>query len=92
MNLIRELPWNVLKIDKSFLPGKSDDDRQKRVMFRHLVALAQDMEIECIVEGVENVEQIKLLKESNCYLAQGFYFDRPLAVTEFEQKLSEISR
>ena len=92
MNLIRELPWNVLKIDKSVLPGKSDDDRQKRVMFRHLVALAQDMEIECIVEGVENVEQIKLLKESNCYLAQGFYFDRPLAVTEFEQKLSEISR
>lgn len=91
MNLIRELPWNVLKIDKSFLPGKSDDDRQKRVMFRHLVALAQDMEIECIVEGVENVEQIKLLKESNCYLAQGFYFDRPLAVTEFEQKLTEIS-
>lgn len=91
MNLIRELPWNVLKIDKSFLPGKSDDDRQKRLMFRHLVALAQDMEIECIVEGVENVEQIKLLKESNCYLAQGFYFDRPLAVAEFEQKLSEIS-
>lgn len=91
MNLIRELPWNVLKIDKSFLPGKSDDDKQKRVMFRHLVALAQDMEIECIVEGVENVEQIKLLKESNCYLAQGFYFDRPLAVTEFEQKLTEIS-
>lgn len=91
MNLIRELPWNVLKIDKSFLPGKSDDDRQKRVMFRHLVALAQDMEIECIVEGVESVEQIKLLKESNCYLAQGFYFDRPLAVTEFEKKLSEIS-
>lgn len=90
MNLIRELPWNVLKIDKSFLPDKSDDDRQKRVMFRHLVSLAQDMEIECIVEGVESVEQIKLLKESNCYLAQGFYFDKPLAVTEFEEKLAEI--
>lgn len=91
MNLIRELPWNVIKIDKSFLPSKSDDDKQKRVMFRHLVSLAQDMEIECIVEGVENVEQIKLLKESNCFLAQGFYFDRPLAVTDFEKKLAQIS-
>ncbi len=90
MNLIRELPWNVLKIDKSFLPDKSDNDRQKRVMFQHLISLAQDMEIECIVEGVESVEQIKLLKESNCYLAQGFYFDKPLAVTEFEEKLAEI--
>lgn len=91
MNLIRELPWNVIKIDKSFLPDKSDDDRLKRVMFRHLVSLAQDMEIECIVEGVESVEQIKLLKESNCFLAQGFYFDRPLAVTDFEKKLAQIS-
>lgn len=91
MNLIRELPWNVIKIDKSFLPDRSDDDKQKRVMFRHLVSLAQDMEIECIVEGVENVEQIKLLKESNCFLAQGFYFDRPLAVTDFEEKLAQIS-
>ena len=90
MNLIRELPWNVIKIDKSFLPDKSDD-RLKRVMFRHLVSLAQDMEIECIVEGVENVEQIKLLKESNCFLAQGFYFDRPLAVNDFEKKLAQIS-
>ena len=59
-------------------------------MIKHLIALAQDMDIECIVEGVETVEQVKLLKESNCYLAQGYYFDKPLPVQEFEEKLLEI--
>ena len=60
------------------------------MMIKHLIAMAQDMDRECIVEGVETVEQIKLLKESNCYLAQGYYFDKPLPVHEFEKKLMEI--
>ena len=90
INLIRELPWSVIKIDKSFLPGKYEQDEHKRMMIKHLIAMAQDMDRECIVEGVETVEQIKLLKESNCYLAQGYYFDKPLPVHEFEKKLMEI--
>ena len=87
LNLIREAPWNVLKIDRSFLPMGEQSDNQKYVMLKYLIAMFQDMGLECIVEGVETVEQVKLLKENNCYLAQGFYFDRPLPVEEFEKKL-----
>ncbi len=87
LNLIREAPWNVLKIDRSFLPMGDQSDNQKYVMLKYLIAMFQDMGLECIVEGVETVEQVKLLKENNCYLAQGFYFDRPLPVEEFEKKL-----
>jgi len=87
LNLIREAPWNVLKIDRSFLPSGDQSDNQKYVMLKYLIAMFQDMGLECIVEGVETVEQVKLLKENNCYLAQGFYFDRPLPVEEFEKKL-----
>lgn len=90
LNLIRELPWNVLKIDKSFLPEEKDDSPQKYVMLKHLIALSQDMGLECIVEGVETVDQVKLIKENNCYLAQGFYFDKPLSVEEFEKRLLDI--
>ena len=49
--------------------------------------MAQDMGLECIVEGVETLEQVKLLKSNNCYLAQGFYFDRPMPVDQFEDRL-----
>ncbi len=87
LNLIREAPWNVLKIDRSFLPMGDQSDKQKYVMLKYLIAMFQDMGLECIGEGVETVEQVKLLKENNCYLAQGFYFDRPLPVEEFEKKL-----
>ena len=57
------------------------------------VKAAQSTEIflECIVEGVETAEQVKLLKDCKCYLAQGFYFDRPLPVKEFEQKLESAA-
>ncbi|MBO5386921.1 MAG: EAL domain-containing protein, partial [Lachnospiraceae bacterium] len=51
-------------------------------------AIASDMGFECIVEGVETLEQLKLIKRNNCFMAQGYYFDRPLPVWEFEEKLT----
>lgn len=93
LNLIREMPWNVLKIDKSFLPTQEeeDNDPSKVKMLRHIITMSQDLGLECIVEGVETAEQVKLLKNCKCYLAQGFYFDRPLPVKEFEQKLESAA-
>lgn len=93
LNLIREIPWNVLKIDKSFLPTQEEEnnDPSKVKMLRHIITMSQDLGLECIVEGVETAEQVKLLKDCKCYLAQGFYFDRPLPVKEFEQKLESAA-
>lgn len=92
LNLIREMPWNVLKIDKSFLPTREENQDQSKVkMLRHIITMSQDLGLECIVEGVETAEQVKLLKDCKCYLAQGFYFDKPLPVTEFEQRLDCMS-
>lgn len=93
LNLIREMPWNILKIDKSFLPTQEeeDNDPSKVKMLRHIITMSQDLGLECIVEGVETAEQVKLLKDCKCYLAQGFYFDRPLPVKEFEQKLESAA-
>ena len=93
LNLIREMPWNVLKIDKSFLPTQEEEnnDPSKVKMLQHIITMSQDLGLECIVEGVETAEQVKLLKDCKCYLAQGFYFDRPLPVKEFEQKLESAA-
>lgn len=87
-NLIRDIPWNVIKIDKSFL----DDDKQglsakNRAVLKYIIAIAQEMGMVTICEGVETIEQIRLLKEYGCFMAQGFYFDKPLPKKIFEQKL-----
>lgn len=91
LNLIRELPWNVLKIDKSFLPDKRDenatDTKQKIIMLKYVIAMAQSLGLECIVEGVETIEQVDLLKTFNCFRAQGFFFDRPMPHELFENRL-----
>ena len=90
LNLIKEIPWNVLKLDRSLLPAQDDENpRQKDVMFRYIVSMAHEMGLECISEGVETEEQVRLLAENHCNLAQGFYFDRPLPVEEFEKRLDE---
>lgn len=86
LNLIRDLPWEVLKIDKRFVPQNASDKKQY-IMIKHLIAMAQDLGLDCIVEGIETVEQVKILKEYNCYMAQGNFFDKPLPANEFERKL-----
>lgn len=90
LNLIKELPWNVLKIDKSFLPDDKQMSSQKYAMLKHVISLAQELGLECIAEGVETAEHVRLLKENNCFMAQGFYFDRPLPIDEFEKRLNDL--
>jgi len=87
LNMLREAPWSVIKIDRSYLPDGKNYDEKRMAMLKHIIALSADMGFECIVEGVETVEQLKLIKRNNCFLAQGFYFDKPLAVDEFETRL-----
>ena len=90
LKLIQELPWNVLKIDRTFLPASNDPQPRKYVMLKHLISLSNDMGLKCIVEGVETIDHVKLLKKHNCYRAQGFYFDRPLPVEDFEKRLDSL--
>ena len=88
LNLIKEIPWNVLKVDKSFLPLDSEKtEAASSVMFKYVVAMARELGLECIAEGVETQTQVELMRENGCDLAQGFLFDKPLPVNEFEDRL-----
>jgi EAL domain-containing protein (putative c-di-GMP-specific phosphodiesterase class I) len=88
LNLLRELPWNVVKVDRSFLPIDGEEYKETNdVMFNHVVSLAKDLGLECIVEGVETPHHMNILLSNNCDIAQGYLFDRPLPVEEFENRL-----
>ena len=89
LNLIKEVPWNTLKVDRSFLPIEEDDENSTRsVMFKYVVAMAKELGLECIAEGVETQSQLEVLRQNHCQLAQGFLFDKPLPVMEFEERLA----
>ena len=88
LNLIRVIPWNVLKVDRCFLPlGEENESSVNNIMFKNVIAMAREMGLETIVEGVETTEQLQLLRDNKCDLAQGFLFDKPLPVEEFEKRL-----
>ena len=91
LNLIREIQWNVLKIDRCFLPADEDpEDSITSLMYRHVIAMAREIGLECITEGVETIKQVEILRKNNCTIAQGFFFDKPLPVEEFEEKLKML--
>ena len=88
LNLIRDIPWNVLKVDKNFVPKDDEEETSvSNLLFKHVTSLAQDMGMECVIEGVETVSQLDILRRNNCNIAQGYFFDRPLPLSEFEQRL-----
>lgn len=90
LSLIRDVPFKVLKIDKSFLGDKNmESDERQRAMMKHVISMANDLGMECIAEGVESMEHVQLLKESKCYMAQGFLFNRPIPQKEFEEILTQ---
>ena len=88
LNLIRELPWNVLKIDKCFLDEAEDDPKKNANMLKHIISMASDLGMECVVEGVETEENLELIRENKCNIVQGYYFDRPLPKEEFEKRIT----
>lgn len=93
LSLIRDVPFKVLKIDKSFLRDKNmESDERQRAMMKHVISMANDLGMECIAEGVESMEHVQLLKENKCYMAQGFLFNRPIPQEEFETILTREGR
>ena len=87
LSFISAFLWSIAS-PKSLLPDKNNNnDEQKGIMFKYIVAMAQEMGLECIAEGVETKEHVDLLTSNSCKLAQGYYFDKPLPVEEFETRL-----
>ena len=88
MTSLNMLPFNVLKLDKSLIDF-IDQERGHQVI-RHTIALAHGLGMEVLAEGVEEKEQVDILKGMDCDEIQGFYYSRPLPYEEFCKM--EISR
>lgn len=86
LSLLKTLPVDVLKIDKSLLDTQTSSEKE-RVIISNVVRMVREMDIQVITEGVETKEQAEFLKTINCDNAQGFLFDKPLPKEQFEKRL-----
>jgi EAL domain-containing protein (putative c-di-GMP-specific phosphodiesterase class I) len=87
LNLIKELKFDVIKIDQVFFRNIHDVTRAKSVI-QCILALAKELGMRTVAEGVETEEQFKFLKDNSCDTIQGFYFSRPLEENIFTQLLA----
>ncbi len=88
LNYLRSLPIDEIKIDRSFI-NDIVKDPQARIMVKSIIELAKNFEMSVVSEGVEELEQLELLKSLNVPAFQGFYFSKPLPVAEIDQLLGE---
>ena len=85
LHMVSSLPLDALKIDRSFVLNLLNNEKSK-VMVQVILELAKLLSAKCIAEGVENEEQLKLLREMGVEIIQGFYFSKPIPTDEFFDK------
>jgi EAL domain-containing protein (putative c-di-GMP-specific phosphodiesterase class I) len=90
-NTLRELPVDVLKIDKAFLDDAGESQRSKSII-RSIVDMAHEIGIEVVCEGVETQSQLDFLRSLNCDYGQGYLFARPIPYREFETKFLGVPK
>ena len=85
LNILSSLPLDIVKLDRSFM-SEIHDERKNRVL-ASCVGLSKTLGLTTIAEGVENVEQLNVLKTLGCEGVQGYYYAKPMPADEFEEYL-----
>ncbi len=91
LNYIRELPFDVIKVDQSFIRNLEGDVYAKSFI-RMVAELADAIGVNLCVEGVETKGQFEIISKMHVSLMQGYYFDKPMKREEFEKKYVKRSK
>lgn len=84
LKLLKDIPADILKLDRDFFHSQKSSDREK-IVIKNVIHMAEALDIRVISEGVETDEQVAFLEHVGCEVAQGFFFARPMMIQEFER-------
>ena len=82
INYLRKLPVDVVKIDRSFIT-KIETSHRYRSIVKAIIAMSEELGMSNVVEGVENINQLKILYDFGIKNFQGFYFSKALEMEKF---------
>jgi EAL domain-containing protein (putative c-di-GMP-specific phosphodiesterase class I) len=89
LSYLHRFPIDALKIDRTFVAGMRSGGEGQEII-RTIVALAQNLEMQVVAEGVETPEQQSALRLLRCDFAQGFAFGRPVPAPQAEAQLAAL--
>ncbi|HKL58056.1 MAG TPA: EAL domain-containing protein, partial [Sphaerochaeta sp.] len=85
LSTLTSLPLRVLKLDKSLIDSLTTSAKAQAFV-EGFIAICKKLDIQTVAEGVETEGQKSLLASMGCDMVQGYFFDKPLAIAQFEQK------
>ena len=88
LSYLRQFPFDILKIDHSFIASMADS-AEAATMVRTMIELGRRLKLEVIAEGVENEQQLDLLRRLHCHFVQGYHFWRPIDAEAMTSLLTE---
>lgn len=88
LSLLTQMPIDTLKIDKSFVDNVATEKERKEdiIVLRHIITLAKELGFTCLAEGAESKNQVDRLRDLGCEIIQGYYYSKPIPITEYEEK------
>jgi EAL domain-containing protein (putative c-di-GMP-specific phosphodiesterase class I) len=85
---LHRFPIDALKVDRSFVISMGESDENMEIV-RTIIALAHNLKLKTVAEGVETRGALEQLKKLGCDFAQGYFFSRPMEVSEATKFISE---
>ena len=82
LSYLKRFPIDRLKIDRSFVQDVTTDPNDAAITGA-IIAIARQLKLSVVAEGVETLEQVRFLRTQNCDQIQGFYFSQPLSADDF---------
>lgn len=89
LSYLKYFPVTALKIDRSFVRDAPLQPKDRAIM-EASVFIGHRLGLEVVAEGVENIEQLNLIREIHCDLVQGFYFYRPMTADAIERLITSV--
>ncbi len=91
LNMLREAPVDVIKIDRYFV-DEIMSTRRGRIIIENSVTMSKQLGMTVVAEGVETRDQVAFLKSINCDIAQGYFYSKPVDMEEFEKMILRINK
>jgi len=90
LHMLKEVPVDRIKLDMNFLTGTGDPEKGQ-IIISQVITLVNLLGMDMIAEGVETVKQARFLQERGCSEMQGYYFYKPMPVSELENLMAQGS-
>ncbi|WP_176506814.1 MULTISPECIES: putative bifunctional diguanylate cyclase/phosphodiesterase [Pseudomonas] len=91
LSYLKKFPIDIIKIDRSFI-NEIPDNQDDMEITSAVVAMAHNLKLKVVAEGIETPEQLAFLRRHRCDVGQGYLFDRPIPGRELEEKLKRYPR